>query len=626
MTRRRVAATLDVLIVALAVLTATIATLDGFVLQFSDFRISLRTPSRTLLWIFVAVGVRLIIDRRSGPFGLAFGSPPRFLRLSTETDPFHVRPATGVGRRVAFAALGIGLVLAMLVQDQLQFPYSVADYGDPLFSIWRIGWVLHQFVADPAHLFDANIFYPQRLALTLSDPIILPALTAAPLAALGTHPVPVYNLLLLSGFWFSGIATYLLVERLTASPLAAFVAGLMYACYPYRFEHYGHLELQMTQWMPLGLLALHLFISTGHWRYAVALGLAGVAQLYSSMYYAVFFLLYATAIGAGLLIAHRPPMRRLLLPAAGAAVLAGLVAIPLVRAFVAAQPLKTERTTDEIRYYSATPLDYLRANQRSALWKDRLLPPEPERALFPGVAPLVLGAIGAAPPLSGIRLVYIAGLLLSLDCSFGFNGALYPLLHRAFPPVRGLRVPARFSVLVGLTLSIFAGFGVRRILGWCGSRTRKRAVVAALAALVAIDAWPALTLVPVWKEPPAIYETLRARPGVVLAEFPVDVNEAFNNPYMYFSVWHWMPMVNGYSGHIPESYTTLAPDLLEFPRGDAVAALRRRGVTHVTVNCGLYEGGCEETMTLARQSTELRMIAETRWQAGPVRLFELTGP
>ena len=97
----------------------------------------------------------------------------------------------------------------------------------------------------------------------------------------------------------------------------------MYACYPYRFEHYGHLELQMTQWMPLGLLALHLFVSTGRWRYAIALGLAGVAQLYSSMYYAVFFLVYATVIGAGLLIVHRPSIRRLVLPAAAGALVAG---------------------------------------------------------------------------------------------------------------------------------------------------------------------------------------------------------------------------------------------------------------------------------------------------------------
>jgi hypothetical protein len=531
----------------------------------------------------------------------------------------------GLVRRTALASLGMLFVLGMLVQDQLQYPYSVADHGDPLFSIWRIGWVLHQLAADPMHLFDANIFYPERLTLTFSDPIILPAMTAAPLLGFGVHPVVAYNALLLSGFWFSGIATYVLVERLTASPPAAFIAGLIYACYPYRFEHYGHLELQMTQWMPLGLLALHLFVATGRWQYAIALGLAGVAQLYSSMYYAVFFLLYATAVGIGLVLAHRPPMRRLVLPSLAAAAVAGVLSFPLARAFVAAEPLKAERTTDEIRFYSATPLDYFRGNLHSAFWKDRILPPVPERALFPGAMPLILAGIGIAPPLTPIRLAYILGMLVALDCSFGFNGAFYPLLHRAFPPVRGLRVPARFSVIVGLTLAIFAGFGIRRLLGWCRSRTIGHGLIVAVTVLVAFDAWPALPRAPVWKDPPTVYEALRGQPGVVLAELPVDDNEVFNIPFMYFSVWHWQRMVNGYSGFVPESYVSLTPDLLEFPRGNTLAALRRRGVTHVTVNCGLQRNGCKETMTLMGHTPGLRLVSEARWEGEPVQLFELTG-
>lgn len=625
MSRRVVAALLDVFALGLALLAAAIVRAGGFVFEFANSRISLRTPSRALFWLVVVVLIRVIVDRRTGPFGFVSGSWPRFLRIPDNAGDFPLQATPGLARRTALASLGILFVLGMLVQDQLQYPYSVADHGDPLFSIWRIGWVLHQLVTDPVHLFDANIFYPARLTLTFSDPIILPSLTAAPLLGLGVHPVVAYNALLLSGFWFSGIATYLLVERLTASPPAAFIAGLIYACYPYRFEHYGHLELQMTQWMPLGLLALHCFIATGRWQYAIALGLAGVAQLYSSMYYAVFFLLYATAVGVGLMLAHRPPLRRLVLPALAAAVMAAVLAIPLARAFVAAEPLKAERTTDEIRFYSATPLDYFRGNLQSALWKDRILPPEPERALFPGVMPLMLAGLGIAPPLSPIRLAYTIGLLVALDCSFGFNGAFYPLLHRSFPPVRGLRVPARFSVIVGLTLAIFAGFGIRRILGWCRSRTIRQGLIAAATVLIAIDAWPALPRVPVWKEPPPVYEALKDRSDVVLAEFPVDENAVFNTPFMYFSIWHWQRSVNGYSGYVPESYAALTPDLVEFPRGDTVAALRRHGVTHVTVNCGLQRNVCKETMTLMGRSPGLRLLTEARWEGEPVQLFELTG-
>ena len=623
-TRRLLVIGLDILTAGLAILSATIIHVGGFIVRFSDIRISLRTPVRALLWLGAAALMRLIVGRRIGPFGVSRAQWRRLLS-PVDANPFVVRAPAGLWRRTAFASLGMALALAILMHDQLRQPYSVSDLGDPLFSMWRIGWVAHQLVTDPARLFDGNIFHPEHLTLTLSDPVILPALMAAPLLAVGVHPVIAYNLLFLSGLWLSGIATYLLVERLTGSPRAAFIAGLMYACYPYRFDHYSHLELQMTQWMPLGLLALHLLLSTGRWPYAIVLALAGVAQLYSSMYYAVFFLVYATVIGIGLFLIHRPPIRRLALPVVAALVVAGVITIPIARAFVAAQPLKGERGVSEITLYSAKPSDYLRAQRYSALWRHRLLAPAPERTLFPGVAPLALGAIGMAPPLSAMRLVYTAGLLLSFDGSLGFNGTLYPYLHRWLSPVRGLRVPARFGAVVGLTLSIFAGFGARRILGWRRSRAREGAVFAGLIALVMIDAWPVLVLTPVWKEPPAIYGSLKDTSGVVLAEFPITGDEVGNIPYMYFSLWHWAPMVNGYSGFIPQSYHDLLPDIAEFPSADAIAALRRRGVTHVTANCALGYAGCEDLIDRMRHADGLRLIAETQWLGHPVQLWELSG-
>ena len=73
----------------------------------------------------------------------------------------------------------------------------------------------------------------------------------------------IYNLLLLSGFVLSGVTIFLLVRALTGRRDAAIVAGAIFALYPYRFEHYSHLELQMTMWMPLALLELHRTIAQG---------------------------------------------------------------------------------------------------------------------------------------------------------------------------------------------------------------------------------------------------------------------------------------------------------------------------------------------------------------------------
>ena len=130
----------------------------------------------------------------------------------------------------------------------------------------------------------------------------------------------------------SGIAAALLVERLTGSSRAGFVAGVVYGFYPFHFEHYSHLELQMMQWMPLSLLALHRFLETYRWPWALAAGLCAVAQLYSSMYYAVFFSLYGGVVLAVLVLTRRPSLKRLIIPAVLSAAVAIALVLPLARA------------------------------------------------------------------------------------------------------------------------------------------------------------------------------------------------------------------------------------------------------------------------------------------------------
>jgi hypothetical protein len=624
---RKTLVSVDLLVCVMAAVAATAAYTGGFAIRFSGVRLSVQTPARTIVALLILLAGRALFFKWTPPFELLRNDWRRLLVLPAGTEVFASKAAPGAMRRGAVAATGLALLIGILLHTQIANPYSVPDYGDPLFSIWRMGWVLHALGSSPSQLFNGNIFHPLPLALTLSDPIILPALLGAPLRAIGIHPVIVYNMLLFAGFWVSGVATYALVERLTGSALSAFVAGLVYASYSYRFDHYSHLELQMTFWMPLGLLALHFFVTSGRWRYALGLALAGAAQLYSGMYYSVFFLAYAVVVGVGLLIVNRPSIRALAIPAIGAAIVAGLLAVPVVRAFAAADPIKGERTVEEVEAYSATPYDYLRVNTWNVAWRDRLAPWVPEKSLFPGGAPLVLALTGLAPPLGPIRLVYGAALLFSIDGSFGLNGTVYPYLYRWLSPFRGMRSPARFGALVGLTVAIFSGFGARRIFKRCRSPLAERVAFACIVAAIVIDAWPALRLVTIWRDPPPIYETVRDRPGVVLAEFPVRSDAAFNAAFMYFSLWHWTPMINGYSGFLPAEYREAAPLLEEFPLGKSVVLLQRLGVTHVTVNCGLGWVGIEDCQTImarVSRTPELRLIETKPWAGATVSLYELT--
>jgi hypothetical protein len=637
--RTRLLLWLDCLIVVALLLMLVIELTGGFFLHVSGVRLSGRSPDRALVVALGILAVRLLIDRTATFLGAPTGWwRDIWNRMYVREDHDVVRRPVRA-RDVAVAAAVLCAIGAVLLREQLRSLYLVPDLGDPLFSMWRMGWVFRQLQGDPRRLFDGNIFHPEPLTLTYSDSMLLPSMMAAPLLLAGLHPVVVYNVLLLSAFLLSGLATFLLVHRLTGCVRAAIVSGVIFAFYPYRFEHYSHLELQMTLWMPLGLLALHRFVETLRARDLLLAAVCAVAQLYSSMYYGLFFGVYAAGVGAVLWGARGGSWRRLVRPVAIAGTVALLVAIPLARPYLAAQARKGSRDVPAVRVYSATAADYFRAHERSARYGGRLGGGQQERELFPGVIPLVLAAAAVVPPIGTAGAAYIAGLAISFDGSLGMNGLAYPYLYELLLPFRGLRVPARFSVLVGLSLAVLAGLAVHRLIrrmpGISGSL-----VCAAIVGLVSIDVAPDLRLVRVWEQPPAVYAELASRPvtagggpaaghrqpSVVLAEFPLpDDPEQFalNLPYMYFSIWHGLPLVNGYSGFAPPDYDAFAQAVADIPDRGAIDRLRARGVTHVTLNCALYGDGCQPALDAFAASPSLRRLVLMEWEHRPVALYAL---
>jgi hypothetical protein len=279
-----------------------------------------------------------------------------------------------------------------------------------------------------------------------------------------------------------------------------------------------------------------------------------------------------------------------------------------------------------VRFYSATPIDYLRAHMRSGTYDGVMLRDKhPERALFPGFLPIVCAILGLLPPIGRRRLAYAVGLLVALDVSFGFNGIIYRYLYEWLLPIRGMRVPARMSMVAGMTLCVLAGYGIRRLLGVCRTLRARMMVSAALVAGIAVDLWPALELHTVWLDPPPIYAPVAGRRDVVLAEIPIrDHAPGFTEslPYLYFSLWHWAPMVNGYSGFSPPSYEPFVQLMRDFPAPVSIVALRTLGVTHVSVNCTLALEGCEAMVDEVDALPAFHRIVSAQWHGRPVRLYE----
>jgi hypothetical protein len=515
---------------------------------------------------------------------------------------------------IVFAAL----TAVMTYPQVLHMRDGVHDPGDPLMVTWALAWVAHQLPRAPGHLFDANIFYPERNTLAYSEAFVVPGALAAPLQWAGISPIVVYNIVFLSGFVLSGAGTALLVRRLTGCVGAALLAGIVFAFQPFRVDHHAHLQLQQTQFIPLALWAFHRLLDTSRVRDGLWLGLFVAAQMLSCVYYGLFLIPYMAVVCGTMLVATRALTRtRLIALAAGVAV-AAVAMVPAGRAYIDARKVVGERGVQEVKDGgSATLRNYLAAPEVNLMYGERFARfTQPERRLFPGFVAVALAAVALWPPLSAVRIAYALGLLVAYDLSLGFNGVTYRWLYTYFVPFRAIRVPARMAIMVGFSLAVLAGYGIARI----GERVRpaplRRAVFTALGALMLVEYASKLTFWNAPTSPPQAYaDIIRDRgdsPTAVLFEFPTGHME--DPEYMYYSTFHWQYLVNGYSGFFPPSYRKILRAVDNFPDATSFDVIKSHGARYIVIHGEWLYGARYETLIaeLDRRS-DVKLISRHPW-------------
>jgi hypothetical protein len=620
--RRRFAGGADAVFVALIALVVVIEITGGFRGEILGLRVSITSPWKVFAWAVLIVGLRHVAVPR----------PSLLSRLTLdETDVMTPRAladeAVGGarrGRQLAFVLAFFTVVTVWMLLAQILAPFSVPDLGDPLISIWRLAWVAHQLPRDPLHLFDANIFHPHVRTLAYSDAMLFPAAVGAPLLWLGVHQVLVYNFIFLGSIVSSGVTMFVLVRALTSRSDAALVAGILFAFCAFRFDHYSHLELQVTPWMPLGLFWFHRTLAMHRLRDGLLTGLAVALQGLSSLYYGIFFSTLLVCLTGVLLAVRYSDFRRALRPLLAGGLLAAALLLPITVPYWQNRSIVGERGEGEVRYYSAVPADYLVPNRQSIYWGPQVTN-KLERDLFPGVVPVALAAVALAPPISALRFAYLIVLAFAVDASFGLNGAVYRFLYDYVGPFRGLRAPARFGLIVALALSVLAGFGVARLVRLVNRPILKRALVVGLAVAALVEARPVLSLEPLWRQPPGIYAALPGDRASVLAEFPFPgPDETFGHDllFMYFSTFHWNRLVNGASGFFPDDYLAFRKVMHEFPSERALTAIRARGVEFVVVHGRFYGPSAYARVTADLDGrSSLRLVTAVPWEGSEVRLY-----
>jgi hypothetical protein len=267
-----------------------------------------------------------------------------------------------------------------------------------------------------------------------------------------------------------------------------------------------------------------------------------------------------------------------------------------------------------------------------------------------GLAVLILGLFSEArvatrrwlaSPAGIFTLVMLFAVVMSWGPSIHARGRtiastnLYAVFYQFVPGFDGIRVPARFAMIVAFALAVLAGIGVATI-GRSGS-ARGIAIGASIAIVAESLAIPipinqnsveygqtGLAPLPASisaSPPPPVYALVATLPpSAAVIELPLG-EPAFDVRYMFYSTVHWRPLVNGYSGGAPADYgfldQTLRDALIRPDR--AWQALTDTRATHAIVHEAFYTGDRGARMSAWLRSHGARELAAF----GSDRIFQL---
>ncbi len=502
-------------------------------------------------------------------------------------------------RRSHWAALALFLLLAVVHTWPLaSAPGSLGRNGqaDTQLNAWIMSWVAHQIAHDPLHLFDANIFYPERYTLAFSEHLFVQSLMGAPVRWAGGSPILVYNIVFLAGLALTGWAMSMLVQRWTGSWIAGVLGGCLMAFNALTLTRFPHIQLQHVEFLPFALLALDELLTNPRLGCAVRLAVWYVLQSLTSIYFLVF-----TAIVLFVSVLARPgdwvgPRgRRVAAMASVAAVIAMAALLPFLAPYVLArrEQVMFVRTLDEVGKFSATWANYLATGGSFHIhtWSNRFWAMGRGDGLFPGVVAIALTLVAVATGVAFTDKRARMALVFGIVCfclSFGPAFPLYTVLYAAFPAMAAVRSAARFGHLVLAAFAILAGFG------WVVlQRKLPRAWVVPVGVALVIAANLEALRAPIdygrdqeFKGIPKIFETLNTPDPDVVVIFPFyGPEELFKNArYMVVSTAFWKPMLNGYSGYMPVRYIEHVQNLGGFPDERSITYMKNLGVTRVLVD------------------------------------------
>jgi len=428
-----------------------------------------------------------------------------------------------------------------------------------------------------------------------------------------------YNLPLLVNLALCGFAAFLLTRDLTGDGRAAFVAGLIYQCWPFRLSQLGHPNLISTQWIPILMLFLIRAVRRGRWRdgalAGVFLALTGYTRWQQLIPAAIVVGLYLVCTLLGRWASRGRWMMALLL-AGGVAALALAPPALLLLNQQRTAPAKLLVEEDEATKQTDL-LAYLTPSSSHPVFGPSTRPAYDRYyadrggghgfQAYVGVTALVLALLGvckarrASLPWVAMALTLF---LLALGPVLRMDGRLYPAIPMPYRMagrlfvLRLLRFPARFNMFLALPVAVLAAYGAAQAMALIRRRGRW-ATVAALCLLGGAILFEYMCIpIPLERhQTSAFFAQLADEAGdFAVLNLPIDPNAA--KPYMFAQTAHHHPILQGHTSRSPEGtyayldgnpwlrvlrqYSEMSPELTDVSR--QLASLAKDNVRYIIVH------------------------------------------
>jgi len=492
----------------------------------------------------------------SGQDPSAVPSPPE--------PPPDLRPG-GSARTLAsgIAPPGLGyavLLLALLVPQLGSFTTHLParpNANDAQLIVWILTWVQHALLTPGASIYDPNINFPAPIQLTGSDYFLSSQLLFTPLLWLTGNPVLATNLAALATYWLAALCCERLLRALGCPAGVAFVAGLWFALSSLQLPFNVHVlqyPIFLYPLLGLALLRMRERPDVRHMlRVAGTFALGTFASLYAAIMLGVVGLVWALRELAG------AAGRRLRFVALGLAAVVLAVA-PLVPVLLVYLQRAGHQSIKDPRG-GGSQLMTLLLEPTTAINLMRLTP---SAAVILGLSLVAIGACLLGERLAR-RVVPVALALVVVGDVL--SGGVPPVLVGTLAEelFRFVRYTHRFSSVADFGTTLLLATALAQLVRVVPRVAGHAIVVAGLIVVVSdrgvalgggkpIEAAALTRDRAVHRAIGALADAHGRGPMLVLPTYG-SMGEprprALEPDAMLASTLHWLPLINGYTGHQP---------------------------------------------------------------------------